>query len=209
MRAKKYLFLTIVLVFFIIQFCTGCRSMTNKWSDLPYEETDDSMFICDTIKYEGQIILKGKNNQMFLVPASTAEDLGYSLTEKKLLSMPGAGLILWENDVVLMALNSINYKRMLIGDLEIPTARDRGITYTESFFSPRFNIVHVENFNPSYFIKFVIKGSTYNYYSCMEPFDNVTRSSIDEIRPVMFPDPNAYYVMYMPVWNRPVSVGDK
>ena len=188
---------------------SGCRA---ELKSLSRDELSDCMFLCDTVAPDGGMILKGRNNQMFFVPKRFAGSLPYNANDRDVLAIPGSGVILWDNWVILMNLKSTNYKMIMEGDLKFATETDEEFDGLLSPFLKNYEIVHLQSNLPSFYLKFMMRGDCYNYYSCQLPcvsysepppkqyFVDLEKESLS---PIKFKDKKAYYPLYMPVWNTP------
>lgn len=186
---------------------SGCRT---ELESLSRDELSDCMFLCDTVAPDGGMILKGRNNQLFFVPKRFAGSLPYNANDRDVLAIPGSGVILWDNWVILMNLKPTNYKKIMEGDLKFATETDEEFDGQLSPFLKNYEIVHLQRNRPSYYLKFMMRGDCYNYYSCQLPFVSYREQppkqyfedlEKESLSPIKFKDKKAYYPLYMPVWN--------
>lgn len=188
---------------------SGCRA---ELESLSRDELSDCMLLCDTVAPDGGMILKGRNNQMFFVPKRFAGSLPYNANDRDVLAIPGSGVILWDNWVILMNLKPTNYKKIMEGDLKFATETDKEFDGQLSPFLKNYEIVHLQSNLPSFYLKFMMRGDCYNYYSCQLPFVSYSEPPPKQyfvdlekksLSPIEFKDKKAYYPLYMPVWNTP------
>ena len=207
---------SLLCVFGILNCCvwlmlcmSGCRT---ELESLSWDELSDSMFLCDTVAPDGCVILKGRNNQLFFVPKRFAGSLPYNANDRDVLAIPGSGVILWDNWVILMKLKPTNYKKIMEGDLMFATEIDEEFDGQLSPFLKNYEIVHLQRNRPSYYLKFMMGGDCYNYHSCQLPFVSYSEQPPKQyfedlekksLSPIKFKDKKAYYPLYMPVWKTP------
>ena len=200
---------TLICGLWLMLCLLGCRAQ-GEWLDVSDVRARGSMLICDTVKFDDSMILIGKNNQMFLLLDGNRAKINNNVTEKDFLKSDSAGLFVWESSDVLLALKPTAYMRVVMGDMVLPDPMSRAPEFEYLPFTKNFRIVRIDN-QPDYLLKFLIRGNSYNCLTCMEPlvqYDHEpTKEELREkerrrIYPVDFPDPFAYYILYLPVWER-------
>lgn len=187
----------------------GCRTQS-EWLDVSDVRASGSMMLCDTVKFDDSMILIGKNNQMFILLDVDRAKINNNVTEKDLLKLDGAGLFVWDGYNPLLALKPAAYSRVVLGDMVFPEPLSSTPEFEYLPFTKNFRIVRPDN-RPDYLLKFLIRGNSYNCLTCMEPlvqYDHkLTKEELKEkesrrVYPVDFQDPFAYYILYLPVWER-------
>lgn len=201
---------TLICCVWLMLCMYGCRTQS-EWLDVSDVRASGGMMLCDTVKFDDSMILIGKSNQMFILLDGDRAKINNNVTEKDLLKLDGAGLFVWDGYNPLLALKPAAYSRVVLGDMVFPEPLSPTPEFEYLPFTKNFRIVRPDN-RPDYLLKFLIRGNSYNCLTCMEPLvqyeHKLTKEDLKDIEshriyPVDFPDPFAYYILYLPVWERP------
>ena len=139
-------------------FVTGFSlyNCTRRMYKPTISELAGSVTLCDTIKAGRDLILRGKNNQLFLLPGYSATELNYGVTEKDILAMPQAGLLIWDNSVILFPMKHFEFCSIIMGKLAIASEADKECDATYSSSLQNFDIVYLKRNIPDYYLKLLL-----------------------------------------------------